>query len=64
MKDLLFTGTRSKLGWGGEVYKKIGDTTFALEEFKICEVEVELRPDGEADRQPSIIHASGLYACV
>ena len=39
------------MGWGGEVYKKIGDTTFALEEFKICEVEVELRLDGEADRQ-------------
>lgn len=51
LKDLLFTGTRSKLGWGGEGYRKIGDTTFALEEFKICEVEVELRQDGEADRQ-------------
>lgn len=59
LKDLLFTGTRSKLGWGGEGYRKIGDTTFVLEEFKIYEVEVELRQDGEADRA---IHNSYIRA--
>lgn len=62
MRDLLFTGTRSKLGWGGEGYRKIGDTTFALEEFKICKVEVELRQDGEADRaiHKSCTRAEGM----
>lgn len=47
LKHLPFTGTRSK--WGGVGYRKMEDTTFALEEFKICRVEVELRQDGEAD---------------